>query len=797
MFAMLPTGLLKAVCTVAVVWNVFGPAETPGAEPIDFDRQVRPLFAQHCLSCHGPEKQRGGLRLDVAKDALAGGNSGAVILPGKGAQSPLLHAVRGTDPDLKMPPGEKSLTAAEIALLQTWIDQGAPWGTQQEAGTRKGVASTHWAFQPLSQAVPPQADVHPIDAFVRARLRKEGLAPSPVADRETLIRRLSLDLTGLPPTPAEVRAFLADTSPNAYEQLVDRLLASQHYGERWARHWLDLARYADSDGYEKDTGRPFAWRYRDWVIQALNRDLPFDQFTIEQLAGDLLPGATADQKIATGFHRNTLTNKEGGVDQEEFRIAAVVDRVNTTSTVWLGLTVACAQCHDHKYDPISQREYYQLMAFFNSDRELDLPVPLPGEAMKVAWMQKRFRDRQHVLKQALEEAKAKKRPAAEITKRQKAVTDHARTAPGVSKAQTLTLGPTRATHIHLRGDFLRKGVEVSPGTLAVLPPLAKATEVSTPNRLDLAQWLVAEDNPLTPRVIVNWVWGKYFGRGLVATPEDFGIQGQKPSHPDLLDWLARDFTSPGKRNDTAWSLKRLHKRIVMSATYQQSSAITAELQERDPLNILLARQSRLRLEAEIVRDQALAVSGLLTAKVGGPSVRPPQPSGISELTYAGSARWVESTGPDRYRRGLYTWFQRTSPYPMLLTFDSPDANVCTVRRERSNTALQALTLLNDSVFVETAQALASRILTDKALTADADRLRHLVQLALGRAPLPEEEEQLARLLADMQALAQANPTEAEKLLGAHAPKGIPVPTAAAWVGVARTVLNLDEFVTRE
>jgi hypothetical protein len=774
------------------------------AAKIDFDKDVKPILAAHCLKCHGAEKQKGGLRLDDRKAALEGGNSGAVIVVGKSAESRLIHAVAGTDPDTKMPPeGNKQLTGVQVGTLRAWIDQGAKWGDLASGGRQPaGVKSTHWSFQPIRRPAMPEIAYHkpqitnPIDAFILSRLQKEGLKPSSEADRATLLRRVSLDLTGLPPTPEEVDAFLKDTSVDAYEKVVDRLLASPHYGERWGRHWLDSARYADSDGYEKDSGRPFAWRYRDWVIHALNADMPFDRFTIEQLAGDLLPNATTEQKVATGFHRNTLTNKEGGVDQEEFRVAAVVDRVSTTGKVWLGLTVGCCQCHDHKYDPLSQREFYQLFAFFNSDREADIDAPLPGEAEKLAKQRAAFDAERSKLQAAVDEAKAKKRPSDDLKKREAALAAHLKKAPAASKAMTLAAGPTKRTHVMVRGDFLRKGAEVKPGTPAVLPnpsgPMA--------TRLDLARWLVSPDNPLTARVTVNWVWSKFFGRGLVATPEDFGTQGQKPSHPELLDWLASEFMDPrvaatrsGARQP--WSLKHLHKLIVTSAAYRQSSAVTPEHLARDPLNVFLARQSRLRLEAEIVRDEALAASGLLNRTVGGPSIRPPQPPGVSELTYANSAKWVETTGPDRYKRGLYVWFQRTSPYPMLTTFDTPDSNVCVVRRERSNTPLQALTLLNDAVFVEAAQALANRVLAAKG--NDADRVTLAFRLCLGRSPAESERDRLVKLLGDFRTLAAAQPTDAAKLTGDHRPEGVPPVEAAAWVALARTLLNLDEFVTRE
>ncbi|MBN9122794.1 MAG: PSD1 domain-containing protein [Planctomycetes bacterium] len=765
---------------------------------IDFDADVKPILSARCVKCHGPTEQKGGLRLDTGTHAKDGGNGGPVIVAGKSAESALIHAVAGIEPAPPMPPGEgKRLSAVEVGKLRAWIDQGAKWGSVITVLDKDG-KSNHWSFQPIKRPGVPEPKIrhaNPIDAFVVAKLSDNGLSPSPEADRATLIRRVTFDLTGLPPTPEEVDAFAKDDAPGAYEKVVDRLLASPHYGERWGRHWLDAARYADSDGYEKDTGRPFAWRYRDWVIGALNADTPFDRFTIEQLAGDLLPNATLQQKIATGFHRNTLTNKEGGVDQEEFRVAAVIDRVNTTGKVWLGLTVGCAQCHDHKYDPISQREFYQLFAFFNSDREVDIAAPLPGEAERLKKEQAAFDTERAKLQAAVDEAKEKKLPDADRKKREAALAAHAKKAPAGAKAPTLALGQPRPTHVMVRGDFLRKGIEVKPGTPGVLPK-----PVGAVNRLDLARWIVGAENPLTARVTVNWVWTKYFGRGLVATAEDFGSQGEKPSHPELLDWLASELANPDRKvggDAKPWSLKHLHKLIVTSATYKQSSAVRAGLMKRDPLNVLLARQQRLRFEAEILRDNALAASGLLNRTVGGPSVRPPQPPGVSELTYANSARWIESTGPERYKRGLYVWFQRTSPYPMLTGFDAPDSNVCAVRRERSNTPLQALTLLNDTVFVEASQALAKRVLTEQKGAADADRTTRAFRLCLGRAPTEAESERLAKLLGQFRKLTADDPDGAAKLLGTHKPAGVPATEAAAWVALARALMNLDEFVTRE
>ena len=764
---------------------------------IDFERDVRPIFVAACVSCHGAAKQRAGLRLDDGAEALKGGNSGQVLKPGDAAGSRLFLMVAGLDAETKMPPeGKKPLSKDELAILRAWIEQGAKWPKTTAIATERP-KSDHWAFQPPRRhplpAVADQAWVrNGIDYFILSRLHKEQLAPAPAADRPTLIRRLSFDLLGLPPAPADVDQFVNDPAPDAYERLVDRLLDSPHYGERWARLWLDLARYADSDGYEKDSARPNAWRWRNWVLDALNRDLPFDRFAVEQLAGDLMPNATTDQKAATGFHRNTLTNREGGVDQEQFRVEAVVDRVNTTGKAFLGITIGCAQCHDHKYDPFSQREYYQLFAFFNSDREVDLPVPGVGNERATYEKQKAAFDKSRAQLQAAvdayrrqvgEKLDKKDKKLVELTK---AVTDYDKKAPRMPVTPTLALGTPRKTQIMIRGDFLRPGVEVQPGTPGILPAL-KAD--GSANRLHLAQWIVSPENPLTARVIANWVWHKYFGRGIVPTLEDFGTQGEKPSHPELLDWLATEFVRE------QWSLKRLHRLIVTSATYRQSSQMRPELLARDPLNVLLARQSRTRLEAELLRDNTLAVSGLLAPAVGGPSVRPPQPPGIADLTYANSAKWVDSTGQDRYRRGLYTWFQRTSPYPMLMTFDAPDSNVCCVRRERSNTPLQALTLLNDATFVECSQALGRRLLREKTTTPE--RLRHVVKLCLAREPSSLEATTLARLYADLHAACKADPNAAAKLAGTPQPPGTDTAEAAAWIALARAVMNLDEFVTRE
>ena len=922
----------------------------PASGPVDFAKDIQPLFAAKCYSCHGAEKQKGGLRLDLKAGAIEGGDNGKVFIPGKSTESKLVHAIAGLGETGIMPPKEKPLTPAEIGKVRAWIDAGAGWPDDGKLAVKK---SDHWAYQPVKRPAAPSignrqsAIGNPIDAFVRARLAKEKLAPSPEADRPTLIRRLSLDLLGLPPMPEEVRAFVSDNSPDAYARLVDRLLASPHFGERWGRHWLDLARYADSDGYEKDRARPFAYTYRDWVIAAINSDLPFDQFSIQQLAGDLLPNTSHTQKVATGFHRQTLTNTEGGTDQEEFRCKAVVDRVTTTATVWLGSTMGCCECHSHKYDPFTQREFYSLFAFFNNANEKAIPAPnaeeqtaytkakqthdadaaklkaaldtyakselapkldawlktasldavpwraltpdklaakngttlkadkeavitaggavpakdtytveakvalkrltgfrleaiddpdpkkgvgrskdgnfvltkfavklfVPGQFegkelelhnAKADFAQKNFpvenalkgedtsgwavapeQQKSHVavfeLKSPLDvpagvrlivtldhqyketytlgqfrlsatdasgplkpdftpdavaaalTAKADQRTPKQLEALAKffreqvdaqgkkllaAIDDHAKKAPVPSATTAAVLAEepgVRKTFVHVRGNFLDKGTEVHAAVPAVLHPLKP--RAAQPDRLDLAQWLFAPENPLTARVSVNHVWKNLFGHGLVATVEDFGKQGEKPTHPELLDWLASEFPRLG------WSRKALIKTIVTSATYKQASVNRPELQERDPNNLLLARQNRLRLEAETVRDAYLAASGLLNPKIGGPSIRPPLPADIAALGYANSVKWTESKGDEKNRRGLYIFFQRTVPYPMLMTFDAPDSNSTCARRERSNTPLQALTLLNDPVFFECAQQLGARMA--EVPTADAaERIRH-------------------------------------------------------------------------
>jgi hypothetical protein len=990
---------------------------------------------KHCFSCHGEEVQEGGLRLDQKKLALAGGDSGPEIIPGKSADSRLARVIAGTDEDFgRMPPVGKGepLAPDEIARVRAWIDQGAKWPDESEL---LAAEARHWSLQPVSQPlIPVEPSSWPrgaIDAFILDRLHKESIEPSASADRATLIRRLYLDLAGLLPTPAEVDAFVADERPDATERLIDHLLASPRFGERWGRHWLDLARYADSDGYEKDRPRPFAWRYRDWVIASLNDDLPYDQFTVEQLAGDLLPAATLEQQIASGLHRNTLHNTEGGIDPEEDRVKKTVDRTNTLGTIWLGMTVGCAQCHTHKYDPITQREYYQLYALFNSLEEADILAPSPEEATalqaaqaahntRLAELQKRRTEyetsqlaeaqraweaqlgmlaavwepleiqaatskhgasltrqsdgsylasgtnklsdvytieavtelvgitalrlevlpddslpargpgrsnngnfvltrllvqaapvsgegeshevalaaaradfsqdkftpdkalndkpgefwaiapqfgQRHVavfeaemafgeaggtkLTITLDQAYNKQQPhnlgrfrlsastaarpvplegipaaiaaAAntpadsrtpaqakeladfyrgidpELARLSKAIAEHEAKRPKLPedrKAQAVReIAQPRTTHLLQRGDFLSPGDAVLPGVPAVLPPLVYAKEQAT--RLDLARWLVDPSHPLTARVAVNRDWQQLFGRGIVLTSDDFGKQGDPPSHPELLDWLARRLV------DKSWSRKTLLRTILASAAYQQSSAPRPDLATIDPENVLVARQARRRVEAELIRDLALAASGQLVERIGGPSVRPPQPAEYARLTYANSARWVESAGADRYRRGVYTFFQRTSPYPMLMTFDSPDSNECTARRQVSNTPLQALTLWNDPALFEAAQALGRRTVEevsngDEPADSARPRAEHLFRLGLGRVPSQSELDDLLALYQTQRQLALQNEIAARQSIGPDAPaSAVEAAELAAWIAVGRAILNLDEFIHRE
>ena len=960
-----------------------------GAEAVDFVRDIQPIFANHCYNCHADQSVEGGIRWD-RKSALAGGDSGeAAVVPGDPENGTLLGHVKGDTYEL-MPPEDEGepLNETQIALLERWIDEGAVWPDAAQAEQKV----THWSLLPPQQHPLPQVEnrswpENPIDHFVLSRLEREELVPQTPADRYTLARRVYLDLVGLPPTPEQVDTFLNDTEPGAYERLVDRLLSSPEYGERWARMWLDLARYADTQGYEKDARRTI-YSFRDWVIKAFNGDMPFDQFTIEQLAGDMLPNPTTDQLVATAFHRNTMTNTEGGTDDEEFRTAAIVDRVNTTGQVWLGLTVGCAQCHSHKYDPLTQREYYQLYAFLNQSEDSDKPSetptmevlppesrgpleekmqelaslkanlleetpelvaaekawasqlaaqgpPQPPEygtwqvigpfeasdfggafdtkfppevevdleadyedgALKWAarpdyndgkvhpltgdyvatylyrtidtqeagpvefyfgsddgikvWLNGQsihankigrsalpdqdrvratlrsgtnhllvkiangggksgfyFRARLGELPESLLLA-AKTNEDERTVEQQDQITSYFRTITPllkplhdeifrveteIRKIRDLARAPTvpimrelppyqrRKTHVMIRGSFLDKGPAVEPGIPAALHPLP---EDASTDRLGLAEWIMDTDNPLTARVTVNRFWEKIFGRGLVETSEDFGTQGQPPTHPELLDYLALRFVESG------WSMKALLREIVTSATYRQSSQTDKERLARDPDNLLFCRGPRFRLEAEMVRDAALATSGLLSTKMYGKSVMPPQPEGVWQVVYSGD-KWETSMGEDRYRRGLYTFWRRTSPYPAMMAFDATSREICTVRRIRTNTPLAALVTLNDPAFVEAAQALASDTVASNPATTQ-DGIDYIFRRCLVRPPREEEIENINALYEAAFEHYSNDSKAAAEMAGAD---GEDTVTLAVWTVIGNMLLNLDETLTK-
>ncbi len=993
---------------------------------IDFVRDVQPILVKRCSECHGPDKQKSGLRLDRKADALRGGKSGKpVLVPGRSAESEILVRVTSSDPDEVMPSQGARLTADQIGVLKAWIDQGAVWPEEKP----------HWAFlKPVRPAPPLVKNTkwprNEVDHFILARLEKEELRPAAEADRPALIRRLSLDLTGLPPTIEEVEAFGKDRGGDAYERAVDRLLASPHYGEHIGRWWLDLARYADSNGYQVDNTRSI-WPYRQWVIEAFNRNLPFERFTVEQLAGDLLPSTTLEQKIATGFNRNSKLNDEGGGDEEEYRVKAVKDRVNTVATTWLGSTLACAECHSHKYDPFTQDEYYRFYAFFNNTTDrgnysLEPTVAVPPPNVEQRWREIRSRlsrlqeemaeaernlpseqaawERRisgkgrvwvpldltqavslggailtnladqsvlalgpnpiyetysieatttlkgvtAILLETLTDARLPKNgpgrwgqtgnfildefvataisvpgsvpvalefhratadweqdgyPAAHAIDRNpktgwaigpqfgkpnflilelkspvgrggetrftfrleqnhgnshtigrfrvslttetdstilrplpEPIADLLQVAPGDrSEAQRNQLAAhfhsisppvrrlerelfrlnqkeaelaaahyttpilqersdPRKTFVQVRGNFLEPGAEVLPGVPAFLPPLPANQPV---NRLTLARWLVDPENPLPARVTVNRLWERFFGTGIVKTSEDLGRQGSPPSHPELLDWLATEFQ---RRNG---DFKALQKLLVLSATYRQESRVNARVLEKDPDNRLLARGPRFRLDAETIRDQALAVSGLLNLEIGGPSVYPVQPFNMwKEVGFLrpelGMDLWPTSEGRDLHRRGLYTFWRRIVTYPSLAVFDAPGRDVCTSRRPRTNTPLQALTALNDPVFVEAARALGQRILREAG--PDSSRqMEFAFRLCLARNPTQREHRRLLSFFAEQWRSFERDPKSAERLVSRGAPEqpqGLDISRLAAWMMVANVFLNLDETLTK-
>ncbi len=746
-------------CLIAFIVSLAA-AQTPDAQ--FFEERVRPILRANCWGCHSEANTTSGLSLQTRESILRGGNRGPGV-------EIVLNAARHVG-SLKMPPN-KQLSAEQVKDLEAWVAAGLPMPENLLQSKRPG--SKHWAFQAVRRPELPQVVNekwvrNEVDRFILAKLEANQIAPSPEAPKRALLRRLSLDLTGLPPTVEEMRAFLADRSADAYDRQVERLLASPHYGERWGRHWLDIARYGDSDGYTIDAPRDI-WMYRDWVIRAVNEDMSFDRFVIEQMAGDLLPNPTTEQLIATGFHRNTTSNFEGGIDFEQYRVEAVADRVHTTGAAFLGLTLGCARCHDHKFDPVSQREYYQLFAYFNNTDEVDKEadrklfnkpfLELGSEAEKAefaAWQQKVI-DAEARMRRRLELLTGDPKKDEELQGVEKELSQLRAAKPKLPRTMIMRdLPEARPAYIHLGGDFTRKGAPVNPGTLSVLPPAKNRAG----NRLALAEWLMQPDHPLTARVTVNRVWTKYFGRGIVDSESDFGTQGDKPTHPELLDWLAVEFRERG------WSQKALHRLIVKSAAYRQSS----QAREQDPENKWFSRQSRLRLDAEIIRDAGLVASGLFAPKIGGPSVFPPQPEGVYQVTQV-RREWKTSTGEDRYRRGMYTFFQRSAPHPSLVVFDAPDASVSCTRRIRSNTPLQALTQLNDQASTEFAAALAERMV--KSASGDEERLAAGYEMALGRTPRAEESARLMRFV-NAQRDAKVDP----------------------WPAVARALINLDEFLTR-
>jgi len=834
-FALSRSALIVAACVIAV-------RASGGAEPaVQFGRDILPILSDKCFRCHGPdEKHReAGLRLDDEEAAKAERDGTRAIVPGQSRESEILRRITSSDADLVMPPpsAQNQISARETELLRRWIDEGAKWGG-------------HWAYERIVRPVVPTghktgaAIQNPIDAFVLQRLEREGLSFSPEASRETLIRRLSLDLRGLPPSPEEVAEFVGDPQPGAYQRLIERFLASPHYGERMAWDWLDAARYADSNGYQGD-GERTMWPWRDWVAASFNANQPYDQFTTWQLAGDLLPQATTEQVLATGFCRNHMINGEGGRIAEENRIEYVFDQAETLGTVWLGLTFNCCRCHDHKFDPLSQKDYYSLFAFFNQTPvnggggdpqtapNLDVPTdaqreklaaarqtadefsktvvaqelalfPFEGEGKTAADspMAAGFPDEiKNILRKPagernsgeLDKLAGHLQPTqADYAARLRTLKEHVDRRNAASSAIPRVMvmkelpGP-RKTFVLEKGLYTQPQGEVTSAVPTKLPPLPEGAPA---NRLGLANWLVASENPLMARVTVNRFWQQFFGIGLVKTPDDFGLQGERPIHPELIDWLAAEFQSSG------WDTKHLIRLLLTSAAYRQSSRIPDGLAERDPENRLLARGPRFRMPFWMVRDQALAASGLLVPGIGGPPVNPYQPEGVWEEATFGNKKYSQDHGEKLYRRSLYTFWRRIVAPTMF--FDNPSRQTCTVKISRTNTPLQSLFTLNDVQFVE-----ASRVLAERAIEQSGDasgRVRWIYGRVLGRGPAPEEIRILSEAAARLRDHFAAHPADVEPLLKVgEQPRNAALDGAevAAWTAVASEVLNLDEAVTRE
>ena len=822
---------------------ILGAADTP----ISYTREIRPILSENCFYCHGQDPNQ--RKADIRFDTLQGQKESGTITPGKPSESPLIDRIHSGDATKLMPPpkSNRKLTADQKKLLERWIAEGARF-------------EDHWAFVPPVRPPVPEVPgiTHPVDRFLAAAQKVKGIQPNPEADRRTLIRRLSLDLTGLPPTPTEVDTFANDPDPKAYDKLVDRLMASPHYGERQALPWLDAARYADSNGFQQD-GDTFQWVWRDWVVKALNDNMPFDRFSTEQLAGDLLPGATPAQKVATAFNRNHLVNGEGGAIPDEQRFVIYFDRMDVTATNWLGLTLACAQCHDHKYDPITTRDYYSLMAGFNQLSESGLAgfqssktrvsppfleYPLPGQKEKIAaleqeagelanqlekrkseWEQKTSADNQFPNKAIRDQilSRAQDKPLKDLPEaqrkdeekkradREKAIRDHfeqkvaadlaaklkaardrinAFKNDELPKVMVMADDKPRDTFILNRGEYLKPGDKVTFGTPGFLPPLPKD---APKNRLGFARWLFAPENPLTARVAVNRLWQNLFGAGLVRTAEDFGVQGELPTHPALLDWLAVEFRENG------WDMKKINRLLVTSAAYQRSARVTREQLALDPENRLLARFPRVRLPAMVLRDVALATSGLLDRRVGGKPVYPYQPAGIWDtlaITKERDFTYPASSGTDLYRRSLYTFWRRTvGPANM---FDASSRQACRVRAGTTNTPLHALTTLNDATWNEAARVLAANLLRD--LPDDTARQDRLFEMVLARKPAPSEKAALGKMLHNQMTHFAGDPTAAKKATSAgSAPRDEKLDATrwAAWTQVCLAVYNLDEALTRE
>ncbi|MFM2132696.1 MAG: hypothetical protein RL646_1899 [Verrucomicrobiota bacterium] len=814
--------------------------------PVDYNEDVRPILSENCFYCHGPDgnKRKADLRLDVRAEALAG----KAFVPGDPDASEMIKRLLSKDPEEVMPPpnSHRTVSAAQREVLRRWIAEGAAY-------------KEHWAFvTPTRPAVPANGEKHPVDAFVSERLKSAGLALSPEAPRETLLRRLSLDLIGLPPTPEETAAFLADSAPDAYERQVDRLLASPHYGERMALPWLDASRYADSNGFQQD-GDTFQWVWRDWLVKNLNADKPFDRLSTEMLAGDLLPNAGPDERIATGFVRNHILNGEGGNIPEEQRFNNLFDRVETTTTTWLGMTVACAQCHDHKYDPVTQKDYYRWLDAFNRAKERGTPAggptqnggrsrfrldgmlvdaPSPEQAAELArlqadfdalnkdffahqtkafeaWMAKPTKDKGMLPKELEALLAPDKKPAATETKklrehynknvfpedrkgiaafkkidRAKQLLDGYR-GDVLPRVMVMSDDQPRESHVLDRGAYLAKKEKVTFDTPAFLPPMPKD---APKNRLGLAQWLFRPENPLTARVQVNRQWQLLFGHGIVRTSEDLGVQADRPTHPELLDWLSVEFRESG------WSLKRLQRLIVTSRTYRQTAKVSPEALAKDPENRLLSRAPRFRLPSPLLRDVALRASGLLATKMGGAPVYPYLPENpwesLAQVTKERDFSYPTSKGEDLYRRSIYTFWRRTvAPVNM---FDTSARQTCRVRTAVTSSPLHALTTLNDPTWVEASRKLAE--LAMKAAPDDAGRLAYAFRRALGRAPEGREPELLAKLLAGQRQAYAGDAKAAEALLAVGAsPRdaALPANELAALTGACLAIFNLDAALTRE